>query len=63
MPLAFKVCPWDLLIFIAKHTLTENCSLLNANGKSVGIIGILGINTNSPVAGPVKTVASMTLLH
>ena len=50
-PTYLNVWPWALLIVIAKETLTGNWSRLNENGKSVGIMGILGINAISPVAG------------
>jgi len=47
----------------AKETLTGNCTLLNSIVKSEGIKGILGIKASSPAAGPVKIVASITLLR
>ena len=58
--MTFRVRPCDLLIDIAKQTLMGNCSCLNWNGKSVGIRGILGINTSSPSYCPIIIVASRT---
>ena len=59
-PVTFSDCPCALLIVIANANLTGNGNRLKANGKSVGISGILGIRTSSPSNGPVKKVALMT---
>lgn len=45
-------CPCGLLIFIAKAKCTGNCSRLNVKGKSMGIIGMRGISTSSPLHFP-----------
>ena len=39
-----------------------NCRRLNAMGRSDGINGILGMNTDSPLPHPVKMVATIKLL-
>lgn len=54
--------PWALLMVIANTNQIGNCNLLNWNGISVGIIGMRGMRTPSPLKGPVKIVASTTLL-
>ncbi|GFU32387.1 hypothetical protein TNCV_2009261 [Trichonephila clavipes] len=54
-------CPCALLIVIAKASRTGNCKRLNSNDISVGIIGIRGSRTSSPLNFPVKIVASITL--
>jgi len=41
--------PCDLLIVVAKANRTGNWIRLNRNGRSVGIIGIRGIRTPSPL--------------
>jgi hypothetical protein len=46
---------------MAKETLTGNRSHLKENGKSEGIMGILGINAIFPFAGPVRITASIIL--
>ncbi|CAI9734263.1 Hypothetical predicted protein [Octopus vulgaris] len=55
-----KDCPWAFMA-IAKLSCTGNCSRLNSNGVSVGIRGICGMKTTSPLALPVRMVASKTL--
>lgn len=47
----------------AKDTFTGNCILLKLKGKAVEIMGIRGISTVCPTAGPDKTIATMTLLR
>ena len=61
-PTTLRVWPWDLLIVIAKHTLTGNCRRLNWKGKSDGMRGMRGMRTVSPRAQPVKMIASMKCL-
>jgi hypothetical protein len=60
MPATFSDCPYALLIDIADVRRAGNCSRLNSNGISVGIIGIPGRNTSSPFVQPVRMVASIT---
>jgi len=52
-----------LLIITAKVTLTGNISSLNENDKSVGIMGILGINAISPFADPIRIMAFIILFR
>ncbi|GFW64512.1 hypothetical protein TNCV_2820931 [Trichonephila clavipes] len=47
------------VVVIAKASRTGNCKRLNSNGISVGIIGIRGNRTSSPLNFPVKIVASI----
>ena len=58
MPATFNVCPWALLMDMAKLSLTGNCIRLNVDARSLGMTGIRGMNTSSPLAHPVMTVAS-----
>ena len=58
MPATFNVGPWALLMDMAKLSLTGNCIRLNVNARSLGMTGIRGMNTSSPLAHPVMTVAS-----
>ena len=60
---AQQLSRFALLVDIAKHTLTGNCSLLNSKGRfaSDGIRGILGRKTSSPLLGPVTMATSMQL--
>ncbi|GBM35283.1 hypothetical protein AVEN_38152-1 [Araneus ventricosus] len=54
-------CPFECLAMsLAKANFKGNCYLLNLYGKSFGIIGMRGINTLSPFAMPVITVARTT---
>jgi hypothetical protein len=53
--------PCDLLIVVAKANRTENWIRLNWNGRSVGMIGIHGIRTSSPLNFPLMIVACITL--
>lgn len=62
MPQNWSDCPWDLLMVIAKASLIGNCNLLNSTAISVGIIGIRGIRTSSPLYLPVIIVASTKLV-
>ncbi|GBM89383.1 hypothetical protein AVEN_226947-1 [Araneus ventricosus] len=55
----FIYCPCALLMLMAKLKRTGNCMRLNWNGKSKGMIGLLGMETSSPAACPVIIVASM----
>ena len=48
-------------MIIAKAKLTGNCRRLKSNGKFIGIIGICGIKTSSPLYLPLMIVDSMTL--
>jgi hypothetical protein len=48
-------------VVIAKASRTGNCKRLNSEGISVGIIGIHGNSTSSPLNFPFKMVASMIL--
>ena len=48
--------PCDLFMVIAKASRTGNCSRLKSNGKSVGIVGIRGIKTSSPLYFPLMVV-------
>ena len=57
-----KDWPCALLIVIADANPIGKCNLLNWNDISVGIIGIRGMRTSSPMKGPVKIVASMMLV-
>ena len=57
-----KDCPCALLIMIADANRIGNCNLLNWNDISVGIIGIRGMRTSSPLKGPVKIFASIILV-
>ena len=56
---SYKDCPCALLIVIANANRIGNCNLLNRNDISVGIIGIRGMTTSSPLKGPVKIVVCM----
>jgi len=56
-------CPCALLIVTAYDNLTENCIILKSKCKSLGIIGMRGIGTVWPTAGPVKTIATIILLR
>lgn len=47
-PVISNICSWVLLIVIENVVFTGNCTLLNWNGKSVGMIGIRGIKTFFP---------------
>jgi hypothetical protein len=47
---------------IAKASHTGNCKLLNSKDISVGIIGIRGNSTSSPLNFPFKIVASMIFI-
>jgi len=47
----------------AKETPTGNCTLLNSIVKPEGIKGIVGIKASFPAAGPIRIVASITLLR
>ena len=49
-PTNFKVCPWDLLMEIAKEILTGNCLLCHSNRYSFnfGMKVILGMRTIRP---------------
>ena len=53
--------PYDLFMVITKAKCAGNYRRLKSNGKSVGIIGICGIKTSSPLYLPLMIVASMTL--
>ena len=55
----FNVFPGELLIDMVKHILTGNCNLLKSNMMSLGIIGILGMNTSSPAIELVSIVSSI----
>jgi len=46
---------------IVKANRTGNCSRLNSNGTSVGIIEMHGMRTSSPLYFPFSIVASITL--
>ena len=51
IPICSTDCPWDLLIVIAKASLTENWSLLSGTGN-MSVLGnnlILGINITFPL--------------
>ncbi|GFX61607.1 hypothetical protein TNCV_5110941 [Trichonephila clavipes] len=50
MPATFKVWPCDLLIVIENATFNGNCRRLKLNGKLLGMIGMRGIRTLSPLA-------------
>ena len=52
--------PCDLFMDIAKQGRTGNWSRLKLKGRSLGIMGILGMNTSSPADSPVSIVASIT---
>jgi len=52
---------FHLFMVIAKPSRTGNCKHLKSKGRSVEIIGVLGISTSSPVKFPFKNVASMIL--
>jgi hypothetical protein len=54
-------CPCAFLMAIAEASRTGNCKRLNLNDISVGIIGIRGNSTSSPLNFPFKIVASMIL--
>ncbi|GFV66736.1 uncharacterized protein TNCV_1646151 [Trichonephila clavipes] len=56
MPAAFKVWPCDLLIVIENATYNGNFRRLKLNGELLGMIGMRGIRTFSPLASPVKIV-------
>ena len=58
------MCPWDLLIDIAKQTLTGNCLLQNSNGTWVleGEMLSLGMQVVLPACDPVNNLTSKTLL-
>ncbi|GFX61828.1 uncharacterized protein TNCV_1383261 [Trichonephila clavipes] len=56
MPATFKVWSCDLLIVIENSTYNGNCRRLKLNGKLLGMIGMRGIRTLSPLASPVKIV-------
>ena len=63
MPTKSSVCPWALLLDIAKHGLIGNWHLLRVNGSSVsdGVIVILHINTCFPLFTPLAISNSSTL--
>lgn len=61
MPTKENVCPWDLLIVRANDVFIGNWSRLNGMGRSVGIIGILGMCANWPAPGPMRMVATIRL--
>jgi hypothetical protein len=54
-------CSCALLMVIAKASRTGNCKRLNSKGISVGIIGMRGNSTSSPLNFSFKIVASMIL--
>ena len=54
--------PCALLIVMAKAKRIGNCNRLKVNGISSVIIGIRGMKTSSPLAHPVRIVASMMQL-
>ena len=53
--------PCDLFMVIAKAKSTGNCRCLKSNDKSVGIIGVRGIKTSSPLYLPLMIIATRTL--
>jgi len=60
---SFKGCPWLLLMVIAKHRETGNCTRLNSKGKVelFGIRGIRGMMISWPAWMPWEIFASMLL--
>ena len=50
MPVTFKDCPCALLIDMANASLIGNWRRLKSKGISVGMSGILGMKTSSPLA-------------
>jgi hypothetical protein len=56
-PTCFTDCPWDLLIDIAKETLTGNCRLQNSKGTWVedGIIGLFTVAILGPFLAHFQT--------
>ena len=59
IPATFRDCPWALLIVMAKANLMGNCRRLKLKGRSLGMMGILGMKTFSPLPHPVRIVASI----
>jgi hypothetical protein len=56
-------CPCNLLMIIAKASHTGSCKSLNSNGLSVGVIGMHGNSTCSPLNFPFKITALIMLLY
>ena len=56
------VCPWALIIVIAKQRRKGNCKRLNWNGISAvdGISGLRGMKATFPKAGPCSMITSIT---
>jgi len=61
-PQTLKDCPYDLLIVMVNAIRIGNWIRLNSKGISVGIIGILGMRTSSPLNFLLRIVAWITLI-